>query len=61
MDTTTPNNAWPGEAQMPAGPGLPEAPLQLWEADGWSHASLEIARCEPRGETVGPPSCRRPA
>jgi hypothetical protein len=35
-------DAWPSEAQMPTGPGLPDQPLQLWDADGWSHASVVI-------------------
>jgi hypothetical protein len=56
MDPTTLNDTWPSEAQMPAGPGLPDPPLQLWDADGWSHASLVIAAGEPRGEALTPSS-----
>lgn len=55
MDTTTHDKAWPSEAQMPAGPGLPDPSLQLWDADGWSHASLVIAPREPRGEGIAAP------
>lgn len=50
MDTTH-DNTWPSEAQMPVGHGLPDSPLQLWEADGWSHASLVIA--PPEAEANG--------
>lgn len=58
MDTTR-DNTWPNEAQMPAGPGLPDSPLQLWDADGWSHASLVIAprETDPNG-SAGPTSGR---
>jgi hypothetical protein len=45
MDPTKPKpQPWPSEAQMPPGPGMPEESLQLWDADGWSCASMVIAR-----------------